>query len=160
MNIKPISQLVAEFAEEKRLSLEAESKRTVTRIKRMERNRSLLADLDAIGISVFTYYNDNLEDMEVPLGSTGTLSGKKAQAAEKAAFMTTLKKVRELVGGPLLKYEQRISNEKKKLIEVVLTNDSFPGVNFTYICKLSKNAKCKIVRTTYRNSHASLVCRL
>lgn len=131
------------------------------RIKQSERNRSLLADLTAEGMITGKFYDwETIEYLEVPMGSLNTEKGKKKSSLEKSNLVANMKKVRELIGGPLKNMSKSLHCSSKKLVKVTMENDGFPGVKFTYIAKLPKDAKCKIVRQKTSYSSASLVCEL
>lgn len=156
--LKPIADVCKNIEEQRELTIKRIIRDSERSIKKAERNRSLLADLDAVGIRIDTWYGDNLEHMEVLLGSLNTEKTKKGAENERATFIENFRKVRELVGGPLKVGCKNLHNAKKKLVKVTMENDAFPGVAFTYICKLPAEAKCKIVRRRSYSSYASLVC--
>lgn len=158
--LRPLPEIILNVKESTVKRIEELQRDEERKIKQIERNRSLLADLVGAGIDVGNIYSwETLETMEIPMGTLNTMPGKKASAQERKTFLETFKKVREIVGAPIKQAYKSLESSKFKTVKITMHTENFPGVDFTYVCKLPKDSKCKIVRAKYRSySSASLVC--
>jgi hypothetical protein len=124
------------------------------KIAKAERNRPIMALLDAAGFKIKTYYWDHGADFKVELGFfPSTRAGSRALADE-------LRTIRLLIDTKLGTPGKELADdgESKGHVLFTLQPPDLPGMRITYTRRLSRGAKCKIVTT--RSTYRRLVCEV
>ena len=154
--IKPLSECIASINE----TCEREIDQTVKyhrdardeKIAKLERNRPIMALLDAAGFKVKTYYWDHGADFKVELGFFPSTGAGSRDLADK------LRAIRLLIEEKLGTLAKEIDDEKKGHVLFTLQPPAYPGMRITYSRRLPKGSKCKIVTT--KSTYRRLVCEV
>jgi hypothetical protein len=113
------------------------------KIAKVERNRPIMALLDAAGFKIKTYYWDHGADFKVELGFfPSTISGSRALADK-------LRTIRQLIDAKLGTPGKELADDgdSKGHVLFTLQPPDFPGMRITYTRCLPRDAKYKIVTT-------------
>jgi hypothetical protein len=154
--VKPLQECIDSIKKGCKESIESSIKyhrdQCTEKIAKVERNRPIMALLDAAGFKIKTYYWDHGADFKVELGFfPSTKSGSRALAEN-------LRTIRQLLDAKLgtLGKELADNGESKGHVVFTLQPPDFPGMRITYTRRLPRGAKCKIVTT--RSTYRRLVC--
>lgn len=157
INLQPINEAVAEvksdlereIARYKNYIKEARKEAKV-KIKEIETARPILADLDAAGVDMTVYR----------FGTTATidLGFFPCSKAGNARLAAEVRRVRLAVGCKLAKTDRlEIADAGKKHVRYELRAENL-DIRVTFVRKLARTAKCKIVTKTEKSSYTRLVC--
>ena len=153
--LKPLSEEIEDVrraCERRIISLAASERRERDEtIARIERNRPVVALLDAAGFQVTpdSYYKGMFN---VDLGFFPTTRAATRQLADK------VRTVRQILETKLGTPRKHLADEKKGHVEFLLCPPDFPGLTIAYRRRLAPGSKCKIV--TQRSTWRRLVCEL
>lgn len=110
--------------------------------KKIEDNYRIAATLEGVGF-----------DLGLSKWWGGTYISLKVNGPEE------LRKVRQALDSPLvLSHTEVAGDARKRLVDLHFSVKNCPGIEITMRKKLPKNAKCKIVCSTYTERRRSLVC--
>ena len=152
INVRPIEAVLADVRQELCQSLDAMRKRYEERIKNIEQHRRLLPLLDAEGLPIHVYQWDDLSSLHIDLGLRPETKRGRTEFARK------LQAIRRVLECPLKVDGKSLADARKKLVRMYLKAEGYPNVTVTYQTKLSKGAKCRVVRKKVRYSDYQLLC--
>lgn len=154
--IKPLSECIDTIKKGCEESIESSIKyhrdQCDEKIAKVERNRPIMALLDAAGFKIKTYYWDHGADFKVDLGFFPSSRAGSRELADQLRTIRLL--IEEKLGTP----GKEIDDDKKGHVLFTLQPPAIPGMHITYSRRLAKGAKCKIVTT--RSTYRRLVCEV
>ena len=164
-NPPPISQVLKQTKEGHERTLAYVEKTYADRVKAVEDNYRLLPLLEAEGVEKVKFYSYCMDDLTIDLGEMPT-KGREA----KEAFAKKVRAVRRAVGCSLKEHHREPLEEVKKegprsktvqkFVKVFLSPEDYPRVSISYVAKLGRASKCKIVKTRRVVTDLSLVCEV
>lgn len=149
--LKPINEMVKNLRERCEQEINAVRARYEKYISEAEEYRRIIPMLDAEGVPMFIPQWDDVGAPQINLGYPKL-------KREKKKFVAALRAIRRVLECPLKKRGTYIENSRRKTVKVTLEPEKYPGIQITYIQKLPKDAKCKIVRKRQRYTSTALVC--
>lgn len=167
VELRPINDIIARVKEEGETSLkrcvERIRKETEDTIARIERNRQVLADLDAAGIELHLYEWMRGDSVSIDLGFFPSTKKGNRELASK------LRAIRDILGCRLGEPAKDLANARKRHVGFTYHPEAFPGIRVTFQRKLPPTPKrsltngkpqprCRIV--TQRSTYKTLVCDL
>jgi hypothetical protein len=154
--IKPLQECIDNIkkgcAESTESSIKYHKDQCAEKIAKVERNRPIMALLDAAGFKIKTYYWDHGTDLKVELGFFPSTRAGSRSLADK------LRTIRQLIDAKLGTPGKELADESKGHVLFTLQPPDFPGMRITYTRRLPRGAKCKIVTT--RSTSRRLVCEV
>jgi hypothetical protein len=148
INVKPLNETIDAIKANIQFRRDLLDRELADKIRDTELVRQAMAMLDGAGIPMHVSQYDDPHRLRINLGERLT-------KADNNRITQQLVTIRQLLGKMKL-YGKDLENAKRRLIGVELKCEDWP-VTVTYLQRLPRNAKCKIV-SRRQPRYSTLVC--